>query len=170
MLLANSLYSVAVMPTVSLREITGGTVRTITALDVSREQQGTVAPNSVSIAEAYFNKGAWFRAIYADDVPVGFVMLFDPTLPDAEPGYDMDSGDAGLWRFMIDHRYQGRGFGRKALDLVRTHLRSRPGIRRLLSSYVPGKHGPEAFYLNYGFSKTGRLCNKDREVEIWITP
>jgi diamine N-acetyltransferase len=158
------------MSAVTLREITSDTVRAITALEVSSKQHGTVASNSVSIAEAHFNKGAWFRAIYADDVPVGFVMLFDPTLPDVEPRDDLEPGDAGLWRFMIDHRYQGQGYGRKALDLVLAYVRSRPGIRRLLSSYVPGKHGPEAFYLNYGFSKTGRLRNKDREVEIWIAP
>lgn len=158
------------MSAVTLREVTRDTVRAITALDVSTEQQGTVAPNSVSIAEAYCNKGAWFRAIYADDIPIGFVMLFDPALPDAEPRDGLEPGDTLLWRLMIDHRYQGHGFGRKAIDLVRAYVRSRPSNRRLLSSYVPGPHGPEAFYLNYGFSKTGRLRNKDREVEIWIAP
>lgn len=36
---------------ISLREITGETVRLITALDVAPEQQGLVSPNAVSIAE-----------------------------------------------------------------------------------------------------------------------
>ena len=30
-----------------------------------------------SIAEAHFSPLAWFRAVYAGDTPVGFVMLSD---------------------------------------------------------------------------------------------
>jgi diamine N-acetyltransferase len=62
---------------VSLREVTAGTVRAICRLDVSEEQKHFVAPNAVSIAQAYFEPKAWFRAIYADDTPVGFLMLYD---------------------------------------------------------------------------------------------
>lgn len=60
---------------VALRKITARTVRTICNLTVSDEQKNFVAPNAVSIAQAYFSKAAWFRAIYADETPVGFVML-----------------------------------------------------------------------------------------------
>ena len=58
--------------TVSLREVTADTVRMICRLDVSEEQKHFVAPNAVSIAQAYFEPKAWFRAIYADETPVGF--------------------------------------------------------------------------------------------------
>ena len=47
----------------TLREITKETVRLVTALDVGPDQDGLVAPNSVSIAEAQFEPKAWFRAI-----------------------------------------------------------------------------------------------------------
>src|SRR5215207_5106102 len=56
----------------TLREITKETVREITRLDVGPDQQGLVAPNSVSIAEAYFEPKAWFRAIYSGEEPAGF--------------------------------------------------------------------------------------------------
>ncbi len=62
---------------VSFREINAETVRTICRLDVSEEQMHFVAPNAHSIAQAYFEPKAWFRAIYADETPVGFVMLYD---------------------------------------------------------------------------------------------
>ena len=42
---------------------------------MSEHQKQFVAPNAVSIAQAYFSKEAWFRAIYADDTAIGFVML-----------------------------------------------------------------------------------------------
>jgi len=61
---------------VTLREITEETVLSIIRLKVSKEQEGFVATNAVSLAQAHFSKNAWFRAIYADDTPVGFVMLY----------------------------------------------------------------------------------------------
>ncbi len=155
---------------VTLQAVTAESVCEITALEVSPAQRGFVSPNAVSIAEAYFEKGAWFRALCAGETPVGFVMLFDPTLPGACLKDDDIENDLVLWRFMIAHGHQGRGYGRQALDLVRAHARSRPGIVRLTATYVPGPGGPEGFYLKYGFSKTGRLRNHDREIEISIVP
>jgi diamine N-acetyltransferase len=49
--------------TVELREITADTVRQITNLEVGPGQSNFVAPNAVSIAQAYFEPKAWFRAI-----------------------------------------------------------------------------------------------------------
>ncbi len=151
-------------PVVTLAEITADSVRTIIGLEVAPKQRGFVAPNAVSIAEAYFERGAWFRAIEADGEPVGFVMLFDPTLPSATVEEDDKPGDILLWRLMIDHRHQRRGLGRAALDLVAAHARSRPGAKRLVSSYVPGKGGPRDFYLRFGFVETGEM--DDDEVVI----
>ena len=36
----------------------------------------------MSISEAHFWPTGWFRAIYADDTPVGFVMIDDHYLAD----------------------------------------------------------------------------------------
>ena len=154
----------------TLREVTEETLRGILTLEVAEDQRPLVARNSVSIAQAYFNKGAWFRAIYADETPVGFVMLYDPSLPGAGATPGIAENEVGLWRFMIDHRFQGLGFGSKALDLIRAHVRGLPGVSRLVASYVPADNGPEAFYLKYGFEKTGRMVANGTEVEIWIAP
>ena len=133
-------------PVVSLREVTKETVRTITALRVGPGQERFVAPNAVSIAEAYFSRDvAWFRAIHADDEPVGFVMLED----------DAANERYLLWRFMIDARHQGSGVGRRALELVIDHVRTRPGARILYTSVVPGEGNPGPFYESMGFSFTG---------------
>ena len=154
------------MERVTLQEITFDTVRSVTSLDVSPKQRGYVASVAVSISEAHFNPGAWFRAIHADNTPVGFVMLFDPTVRGAIARGPIAGDEVGLWRLMIDHRHQGKGFGKKALDLVCEHLRRAGRANRLLTSYIPGPDGPESFYLSYGFSKTGRLRSNGHEVEI----
>jgi diamine N-acetyltransferase len=130
---------------VALREVTGDTVRIICDLSVAEEQRRFVSPNAVSIAEAHFSGFAWFRAVYADETSVGFLMLHDSP---KEPEYF-------LWRFMIDHRYQGLGFGRRALKLLIDHVRTRPGARELLTSVVQGKGGPQGFYERLGFALTG---------------
>jgi diamine N-acetyltransferase len=132
---------------ITLREITSETVRAICVLEVRPEQRVFVAPNAVSIAQAHFEPQAWFRAIYAGDTPVGFVMLSE----------DVEKREYYLWRFMIAADYQRLGYGRRALDLVVERVRELPGARELISSYVPGEHGPGDFYVRYGFVETGEV-------------
>mgnify|MGYP001599201891 CR=1 FL=1 len=50
----------------NLREVTGDTVRAVCELDAG-DGGRQVAPNAVSIAQAYFQDEAWFRGIYADE-------------------------------------------------------------------------------------------------------
>jgi diamine N-acetyltransferase len=148
---------------VTLREVTAGTVRSIVALDVAPGQRGLVAPNAVSIAQAYFEPAAWFRAIHADDTPVGFVMLYDPTrTPAPEAGRDV----ALLWRFMIDHRHQGRGHGRAALGQVIEHVRTLPGVTRLRTSYVDAQGNASPLYLRAGFRATGEIDDGEVVMEL----
>ncbi len=138
---------------ISLREITADTVRSITKLNVAEAQRRNVATNAESIAQAYFHPEAWFRAIYADDTPVGFVMLEDrPDLPNAKP-----SEPICLWRFMIDQRFQGMGYGRQALELIVEHVRRRTKLDHMLTSCVEGPYSPKDFYLRFGFVPTGEV-------------
>jgi diamine N-acetyltransferase len=141
---------------VSLREVTAETVRDICRLDVSEEQKHFVAPNAHSIAQAYFEPKAWFRAIYADESPVGFVMLYD----------DPEVPEYFLWRYMVAARYQKLGFGKRAMDLIITHVRTRPGARELKLSCHPGEDGPEPFYRKYGFALTGEWMGTEAVMRI----
>ena len=144
--------SVAEGGTVELHEVTRETVRAVSLLQVAEGQRGLVAPNAVSFAEAMFEPKAWFRAIVVDGVPVGFVML----------SIDTETAEYYLWRFMVDERYQGRGYGRAAIELVVEHVRALPGATQLLVSWVPGPGGPERFYAALGFRPTGEV--EDDEV------
>ena len=141
---------------VTLREITSETLYSILRLKVRPEQEQFVANNSNSIAEAYFEPKAWFRAIYAGETPVGFLMLFDN--PD-EPEYY-------LWRFMIDSRYQRMGYGRQAMNLLIEYVRARPNATRLLLSYSPGEGSPEPFYASLGFANTGEVTDGEYVMEF----
>ena len=128
---------------VELREITPDSVRDVCALEVAEGQRGFVAPNAVSIAEAHFEPQHWMRAIYADDRLSGFVLAWEP------PG-----GTAFLWRFMIAEGDQGKGIGRRAMELVIDHWRE-TGASGARTSVVPGNAGATALYEGVGFSLTG---------------
>ena len=132
---------------VSLREIDESNLRAVCRLAVRADQQRFVATNAMSIAQAHFSAHAWFRGIYADETPVGFAMLDDR--PD-KPEYF-------LWRFMIDARHQGTGYGRQALRLLVAHVRTRPGATTFMTSVVPGPGSPQPFYEAAGFVLTGGI-------------
>ena len=130
---------------VTLREITGETVREIVGLEVAEHQRGMVATNGLSISQAHFEPKGWFRGVYAGEEPVGFVMVHE----------NPDESEYVLWRFMIDHRHQGNGYGRKALEQVIERVRTLPNATRFLTSYVPGPGSPGDFYHLLGFVDTG---------------
>jgi len=140
---------------VCLKAITAATVRAATDLVVSPEQERYVASNAVSIAQAYFHREAWFRAVYAAGEPVGFVMLRDFSLLKRDKASADPTPPISLWRLMIDRHHQGRGLGRQALALAAAHARTRPGATALHTSYVDGPHAAGAFYLSFGFRPTG---------------
>jgi diamine N-acetyltransferase len=152
---------------VSLREITSVNRADVERLAVTPEQDAYVASNAESLLEAAATPDAcpWFRAVYAGDVPIGFVMISDG-IPDTSPEY---IGPYYLWRLMIDTRWQGQGYGRAALDLVVEYVRTRPNAPRLLSSLVPGTTGsPRGFYLNYGFRLTGDWHDGEEVTELLL--
>ena len=137
---------------VTLREVTKENLWEIFALEVAPEQSSYVATNEMSIAQAYFDREiAWFRAIYADETPVGFLMLSD----------DASNQKYFLWRLMIDARYQKLGFAKQAVELLLDYVRTRPGAKEILVSYVPGDAGPQGFYEKLGFVPTGEMLGKE---------
>lgn len=154
------------MPTtalpVTLREITAETVRAVTELSVADSQKGFVAPNAVSLAQALFAPEAWYRAIYCGEELAGFVMLEDESLLSPPPSQP----EVGVWRFMIDAKFQGRGIGRTALLQVIEHVRSKRLFNKLQLSYVPGAGCPEPFYLSLGFRHTGRVDENEVVLEL----
>ena len=170
---------------VTLREVTADTVCDVCRLNVAPEQQAFVAPNAISIAQAYFEPAAWFRAVYADDAPVGFVMLYEPTpmsaldrpqariapkRPRAEGG-QVSALEAGpdtcfLWRFMIDREHQGRGYGAAALDLVIAHARTLAGVARMKTSYVPQPGNASPLYERAGFRATGEVDDGEHVLAL----
>ncbi len=140
--------------TVELREITWANRDDAIALAVAPEQKkfvGSVA-GALRDAEEMPEAKPWCRAVYDGDTPVGFVMLSW----DVEPDPPRIIGPWFLWKLLIDHGLQGRGYGTAAVRLVADIVRAE-GAAELLTSYVPEPGNPGPFYGRLGFRPTGDL-------------
>jgi diamine N-acetyltransferase len=144
---------------VELREITNETVRAICDLKVADEQREFVAPNAVSIAEAHFAPMHWMRAIYADEEPAGFVLTYE----------DPKEGTYYVWRFMVDERYQRRGAGRRAMQLLLERWRAL-GASAATLSVVPANPGAIALYESMGFRLTGEEHHGELVMRLEFDP
>jgi diamine N-acetyltransferase len=153
-----------VEPDVTLREVGPDNRAAVEAVRVAEGQEHFVEDVARSIAEAEATPGArpWYRAVYAGEEPVGFVMIGD----DVPPGNEAIPWRYYLWRFLIDGRYQGRGYGRAALDRLVEYLRTRPGAETLVTSVVPGEGSPLGFYLRYGFEETGEMFDREQVITL----
>lgn len=149
---------------VTLRVVSDSNRSAVESLRVAVGQEAFVdgIPESLAAAAATPNARPWYRAIYAGEVPVGFVMLGDD-VPQGNPDIPWRYY---LWRMLIDGRFQRRGYGRAALDCVVAYLKTRPGAEVLVTSVVPGEGSPLGFYERYGFQATGEMFDREQVLEL----
>jgi diamine N-acetyltransferase len=96
-----------------------------------------------------------YWSVHDGDQLVGFVMISDGIPAETLAADDDIVGPYFLWRLLIDHRFQGRGYGAATIDAVVDYLRTRPNAEVLLTSCEHGDGSPQPFYLHYGFTLTG---------------
>ena len=141
---------------ISLQEITEDSLSDILSLEVAENQKHLITSNSKSIAQAHFSRYSWMRAIYADSIPVGFVLLYlDPDKPRYE-----------IWRFMIDKEFQAKGYGRSAMEAVISFLNDLPDCSEIYLSYVPEKENASRFFKSLGFVDTGEFHGNEKEMKL----
>ncbi|WP_061290147.1 GNAT family N-acetyltransferase [Herbidospora cretacea] len=153
------------MADVTLRPVTDDNRAEVTALRVAPAQEEYVASVADSLADAERYPEAMPRhwAIYADETPVGFLMISD-NVPPGDPGI---LGPYFLWRLLVDAEHQRRGYGRAALAALGGYLSTRPGATELLTSVHPGETGsPMGFYLRLGFQDTGADHEGERVLRL----
>jgi|GEM_PF-87013 len=132
---------------IRLQPIDHTNFRACIQLKVADNQTHFVATNMYSLAQAKAESWCVPLAIYADDTMVGFLM------------YALDPDDRQYWvhRLMIDQRYQGRGYGRAALQQAIELIGALPDCNEIAISYEPENHVAEQLYLSLGFEKTGEI-------------
>ena len=105
-----------------LKKINRNNIREILKLEVFDNQKSFVATNNISIIEAYIaiteNNHVFTFGIYKDATPVGFLMIGFNVNSDDKGAPKIAKGNYNIWRLMIDKKFQGKGFGKKAMNLA----------------------------------------------------
>ena len=141
------------MGVISLQPITKANWEEAIKLKVGDGQEHFVAPNVYSLAEAAYEDEEFPFGIYVDDIMVGFLMY-----------YCDRSADYPLWgvsRLMIDLQHQGKGYGRKAMQLLIDKIRAETDAEGLLISYVPDNISAAKLYASLGFVDEGIIYDDE---------
>lgn len=104
-----------------------------------------VASNAVSIAQSKVEKDWITKAVYAEDTMVGFAMY----------GHCYEYNIYEICRLMIDHKYQGKGYGRAALEKVIEEMKNLKDCNEIFISFDPENHVGKKLYESFGFKDTG---------------
>ena len=154
-----------------LKKINRKNVGEILKLEVFDNQKRFVAPNNISIIEAYLaiveNGHVFTFGIYNDDAPVGFLMIgFDVNSDDADAP-KIAKGNYNIWRLMIDKTFQGKGFGKKAIELALEFINTFPcgTAKYCWLSYENDNYVARQLYQSVGFVETDE---KDGEEIVAI--
>ena len=145
-----------------LRKVDSGNVWQILALQVQESQRKFVATNTESIVEAYcaITSGgvALPFGIYDGQTPVGFLMIGYGCL-DWEDAPKVAEGSYSIWRLMIDGNHQGKGYGKKAMELALSFIATRPcgDSDTVWLSYNPENAVAKALYQSFGFRENGEF-------------
>ena len=142
---------------ITLREITQDNLDDVLALRVADDQTAYVSTTAHALAQAYVSpKTAFPFAVYEDETIVGFLML----------GYYEARNQYTVWKFLIDRRYQGRGYGKAALKLGIDFLQERFGVKEIFLGVSAGNEAAERLYRSSGFCPTGTVDGTMEEMRL----
>lgn len=141
---------------IQLKPITRENLENVLALRVSTEQQLYVSPTAHSLAQAYvYRETAFPFAVYADETLVGFIMF----------GYYEARRQYTLWKFLIDQRYQGRGYGKAALMQGIDYMKETFSVKELYTGVSLGNTVAKQLYRSVGFAETGLVEDGMEEMK-----
>ena len=156
-------------PQVHLEKITWDNYYKIARLRVTKEQDNYVARNTWSLIHAYIALSGgeivpYPFGIYLGKKPIGFVMIGYNGYEEGDPEFMKNS--YFIWRFMIDKRYQGKGYGRQAFQLAMDFVKSFPSGSSELCwlSYEPENERAKKLYASFGFVEAPEYYKEGEEM------
>jgi len=134
---------------ITLREITSDDMfDECLELKVKKEQREHCASNTHSLAEAWLSYSTYRPfCIYKDETMVGFVML----------DCDEAEKECGIWRIMIDEKYQGKGYGKEAMKIVLEDIKKNLVFEDIFLYVKPDNEIAIKIYKDLGFYIEGEI-------------
>lgn len=145
---------------IELKLVDESSFQAVLDLKISEADEGArfVAPNVRSLADAWLyrkNEDVFPMAIYWDKQVVGFLLL----------EIDEDEAEYFIWRIMIGQQYQGRGYGRKALEVLIKEAQMNRDCSHIIADYVVGNEKMKHLLTSLGFQETG-FIEENNEVAM----
>ncbi len=141
---------------ISLKQVDTTNFWEVIDQSVAKEHENLVLNNAVSIAQAYVQPECIPLAIYKEDTLVGFAMYC----------IDTDDGEYWIYRFMIDQRFQGKGYGKLALESLINRIKEDKNKNKiLLGVHLDGKAAVH-LYQSMGFEFTGQVFGQEYIMEL----
>lgn len=144
---------------INFQEITWDNFDECVNLKLTDEQNGFLAVNVYSLAQSYVallndDLPAMTFAIYNDATMIGFIMMYHDTADENEYG---DEEAYGILRFMIDKRFQNKGYGTKAFKKALDYIQSFPQgeAKAVYITYSPENEVARHLYAKFGFKEIG---------------
>lgn len=121
-------------------------------LTVSESQKNYVSDSYAILARAYAYREQRSKAfvIYNDETPVGMGLYYDLT--------ELDCFD--LSQLFIDERYQGRGYGKAATQLILDAMKQDGKYNKVDLCYIEGNDAAKNLYEQFGFVEIDRDENE----------
>lgn len=139
------------MENVSLVDVTQNNWLEICRMYPGDEGNEYVASNAISLVEAqYSNGGHWVtKGIMNQGKIIGFTMY----------GWSQNESQYELCRFLIDQKFQGRGYGQKALKVIIDELKNEYDCRKVFLGTSPENKRGFHVYEKFGFIQTGEVVD-----------
>ncbi len=124
-------------------------------LHVRDYQRKFVSDSCRILVRAYAFRDSKSRAfvIYDDETPVGMAMYYG-----IEDAYNFS-------QFFIDERYQEKGLGYKAAEMILQEMKKDGAYNKVVLCYVGGDEAAKQLYLKLGFYHTGEVDENEIGME-----
>lgn len=146
---------------IALRQIDESNFLDCFALELAAGQEKFVSSPIRSLAQAYVYRNQCTPfGVFAGGRMVGYVMVI----------YDYDEQTYNVWHLMIDRRFQGRGYGKRALDEALRYIRTKPfgASGTVLLTCSPENEIALRLYRRAGFTETGRSGEDEIELNLQL--
>ena len=156
---------------IEFKEITWENFCQIVNLKPHESQREYLPSNEVFMAQSYVNLKLGYPdvcfAIYKESIPVGFLKIV--YVPKYEEPYQLPENSYMIDSIMIDHQYQGRGYGKEAFNHLLKYIESRPlgeadSIKLLCTD--DNKVAID-IYEKAGFKRTNKFKNKEKRLRVY---
>ena len=148
---------------IDIRPITADDVVPLHKVTVRADQDRFIAPNTMTIAQARFETGAYDFCIWDGDTRVGLIALID--MAEHEDRSEIDAPDAVyVWRLLIGTEFQGKGFGSATIAFTEDWARKR-GRRCVQIQAVEDNAAAVGMYQSLGYALTGKRSGKEVQLE-----